>query len=45
MATFNAEIVFFRPLGRCDSASIVETRGSWEESVRGGGCEEDSERR
>ena len=45
MATFNAEIVFSRPLGRCDSASIVETRGSWEGSVRGEGYEEDSESR
>ena len=45
MVTFNAEIVLSRPLGRRDSASIVETRGSCEGSVRGEGCEKGSERR
>jgi len=45
MVAFNAEIVLSRPLGRRDSASIVETRGSCEGGERGEDCEEDPERR
>ena len=42
MATFNAEIVLSRPLGRRDLASMVEARSSGERIVRCQGCEEGS---
>jgi hypothetical protein len=40
MAAFNVEIVPSRPLGRWDSASMVETRGGGEGTVQRGGREE-----
>jgi len=43
MAAFNAEVAPFRPLGCWDSASIVETGGSWERTVWREGYEGDSE--
>ena len=43
MDAFNTRIVPSRPLGRWDSASMVETRGSGEGTVQCEGCEEGSE--
>ena len=43
MAPSNASRVLSRPLGRCDLASMVETRSSGERIVRCEGCEEGSE--
>ena len=40
MATFNADIAPSRSLGRWDPAFMVETRGSGERIVQGGGYEE-----
>ena len=44
MAASNAEMAPFRPLGGWEFMSMVGARGSWEESVRRGGCEEGLER-
>ena len=43
MATFNIEIVLSLPLGFCDSACIVEIRGSRERTVQHEDREEGSE--
>ena len=43
MAPSNADRALSRPLGRCDLASMVETRSSCERIVLREGCEEGSE--
>jgi len=44
MAASNIKTALSRPLGRWESAFMVDTRGSCERTVRGEGREEDSQR-